>query len=189
MTDPRETNRPEFSDYALSMTGETGYKGPYYYVDHDRDGILRTRLACLGFAVFITAAYIVGGLSGFSGSSALYVMIPYIAFLLPLALMLSSLLYAIPFAKKMTPLQFKRGYGRMRICSWLLLGLDIAAVLAEIVFIIAVCQKSERGGEMVFVSCGALIAVFITVFISFQKRIPIKLTEAPADKKENSNET
>lgn len=167
----------QMSDIGLGLTGEYDYKGEYLYVDDEHDGVLRTRIACAGFAVLIAMAYVAGGLSGSHGAGRIYVMIPFLAMAIPAAFMLASLVYAIPFARKMTPMQFKRGFGRMRISSWFALGIGILVEILEILFTAMVCPKGERSGELVLIGCMAIAIVLDAVFISFQKRIPIKSTE------------
>ena len=126
--------KEEFSDFQLGLTGEYDYKGPYTYVDGENDGVLRIRIACAAFALLIAAAYVVAGLSGAQGATRIYVMIPYIALAIPVAFMIAGLFYAIPFARKMTPIQFKRGFARMKKASWFALGLEILCELIEIFF-------------------------------------------------------
>ena len=173
----------EMSDLALALTGEYDYKGAYLFVSGEGDAVLRSRIACAAFTALTAAAYVAGGLSGALGAARVYVMIPYIALALPIALMIASLVYAIPFAKKMTPLQYKRGFRRMFSASWFALGLAILSEIAEILFTALICPKEERGGELVLICSLAAVAVLVTVFLSFQKRIPIKSTE------EEKNET
>ena len=175
----------EFYDLQLGMTGEYDYKGPYLYVDGENDGVLRIRIACAAFAVLIAAAYAVAGLSGAQGAQRIYVMIPYIALAIPVFFMRAGLFYAIPFARKMTPLQHKRGFVRMRKASWYALALEILCEVIEIFFAALVCKKGERSGELVFIGCMALAVVLTTVFISFQKRIPLRSTEEKTEENEN----
>lgn len=177
--------KEEFSDFQLGLTGEYDYKGPYTYVDGENDGVLRIRIACAAFALLIAAAYVVAGMSGAQGATRIYVMIPYIALAIPVAFMIAGLFYAIPFARKMTPIQFKRGFARMKKASWFSLGLEILCELIEIFFTALVCKKGERSGEMAFIGCMALAIVLTTVFISFQKRIPLRSTEEKTEEDEN----
>ena len=179
--------KEEFSDMQLGLTGEYDYKGPYLYVDGENDGVLRIRIACAAFALLIAAAYVVAGLSGAEGVLRIYVMIPYIALAIPLCFIIAGLFYAIPFARKMTPLQHKRGFGRMKKASWYALGLEILTELIEIGFTAIVCKKGERSGEMLFIGCIMLAIVLTTVFISFQKRIPLRSTDEKTEE-EDGNE-
>ena len=174
----------EMSDLALGLTGEYDYKGPYLRVSGEGDTVLRTRIACGAFTALITAAYVVGGLSGAIGKGRIYVMIPYIALAIPVVFLIASLVYAIPFAKKMTPLQYKRGFRRMFVSSWFALGLSILSEILEILFTAIVCPKEERGGELVLIGCLAIMAVLVTVFLSFQKKIPLLSTELEEKKDE-----
>ena len=175
--------KEEFSDLQLGLTGEYDY--PYLHVDGENDGVLRIRIACAAFALLIAAAYAVAGLSGAQGVLHIYVMIPYIALAIPLCFIIAGLFYAIPFARKMTPLQYKRGFARMKKASWYALALEILTELIEIGFIALVAKKGERLGEMLFVGCMMLAIVLTTVFISFQKRIPLRSTDEKTEENEN----
>ena len=61
----------------------------------------------------------------------------------------------------------------------------IAGLFYEIGFTAIVCKKCERSGEMVFIGCMMLAIVLTTVFISFQKRIPMRSTDDKTEENEN----
>ena len=148
------------------------YTGPRFNVDLPAKRLLRYRVICwlmpvLGFLIFIGS-----GISDPQGLRQMYIVLPFIALFMPLALLIGDAYKVTTANKNMERKEYARSIVQMRRCSVAVVALSGIVFIAQAAFMIFGLDVVSVKEYYLLIGTFILACLFF-VFYRWQKRIPV----------------
>ena len=151
------------------------YIGPYYHIESGA----RQALMRLGWLTWLLtfAALAVGGLIPTRAGNALYVQVWYLFCLLPFFYLLLGLLRMRRMKENFTAVDYSEGVDYVKISAWGLAALGGLWAGAEVIFLVLNGFTGRWGNDLLFLACGAGIAVLGVALARALSRTKIDMLE------------
>jgi len=157
--------------YVPNLRGEYEYTGTYYKIDVLPDSLKRIKLWCAVMAGTIAVLFVLAGLTNAGSSRVMYVMLPYVAALLPIAFMLADVYRIARYQKPMTQKQYDQSVVQLKAVTIATLALIALSAIGHIVYLAFFCAPEGMVRELLYLAfCIGIIAVS-TVLLVYQRRI------------------
>lgn len=154
------------------------YRGNYFEVALDEEGIIHFRRNCFVLLAAIVVLQISGGFVGNQGMYQFYVAIPYVLAFFPLLYMAAGVLRLPKEKRKYRRDEIGLSFNRMKTASIVLMVFLGIGVLGEIMFLLFVSVKDQSVLEYLYLALEALAAAAVYFFIRLQRQIRVQ----PCDK-------
>jgi len=157
--------------YVQNLSGEYEYTGAYFKIDVPADSLKRIKLWCAVMAGSIAVLFILAGLINASSSRVMYVMLPYVATLLPVAFMLADVYHIARYQKPMTLKQYDHSVLQLKAVTVATIALTAISAVGDIVYILFFCASEHIVRELLYLTaCIGMTAVSIALFM-YQRNI------------------
>ncbi len=157
--------------YVPNLNGEYEYTGVYYKIDVPVESLKRIKSWCAVMATVIAVLFVLAGLTNAAGSRIMYVMLPYVAAVLPIAFMLADVYRIARYQKPMTQKQYDQSVVQLKAVTIATLALIAISAVGDIVFLAFFCAAKDVARELIYLSaCIAIIAVSVALLV-YQRRI------------------
>ncbi|MGV8026310.1 MAG: hypothetical protein AB2L18_07130 [Anaerolineaceae bacterium] len=150
------------------------YRGDYFEVALDEEGIVHFRRNCFLLFAGIVFLQICGGFVGNRGMYQFYIAIPYVLAFFPLFYMAAGVLRLPKEKRKYRRDEIGLSFDRMKIASIVLMTFLGIGVLGEITFILFVSVRDKGVLESIYLALEALAATAVYLLISLQKQIRVQ---------------
>jgi hypothetical protein len=149
------------------------YRGEYFEVALDYEGMLRFKRKCLLLLAAIIVLHISGGFVNNPGMNQFYTGLPYVIAFFPL-LYLAMATLRLPQEKR----NYQRdeiglSFGRMKTSSYVLLILLGMGVLGELAFLLVFSTGDQSMLEFLYLALAIITAAAVYFLITLQKQIRI----------------
>lgn len=145
------------------------YTGPLFSFDLTDRQLLGYRLFCWAVPALMIAAYISIGLLDTGSMRRFYAVFPFIALMMPLALLISDAYKLSTNPRRMQRKEYLRCVVQMRRCTVAVIILSALLILGQSGFLLWESVESARA-EWLFLAGCVLICTMAIVFWSVQKR-------------------
>lgn len=166
------------ADYERRMDGQGReiyiYTGPVFSLALSEAQLSRYRLACWLAPLVMIALYVAIGLLNTQSMHKFYVVFPFIALMMPLALLLSDAYKLSTNRKEMQRKEYLRCIVQMRRCTVTVLIFAVLLALGQLGVILFESVESVRMEWFFFAGC-LCIGIVAALFWTAQKRV--KTTE------------
>lgn len=151
------------------------YRGKYYQVSLDTEGLARYKKNILLVLAAILVFHIAAGFVGNPGMYRLYVALPYVIALAPLYNAATGVLRVPREVRKYRRDEVGLSFERIKTAVFFLTGVLAAGLLGEIIFLLTSTTEAGRGLEYIYLSLESL-AVGATFFaIQLQKNARVQV--------------
>ena len=151
------------------------YRGDYFEIELDEEGISRFRRNCLLLLAAIVVLHISGGFVVNQGMFQFYVALPYVSAFFPLIYMAAGVLRLPKEKRKYRRDEIGLSFDRMKTTSIILLIFLGIGVLGEIAFILIVSGAARSAPEYLYLALEALAAAAVYFLILLQRRIHVQV--------------
>jgi len=161
--------------YVRNLNGDYEYTGAYFKIDVPADDLKRIKTWCVVLAVAIAVLFVLAGLTNAAGSRVMYIMLPYVAAMLPIAFMLADVYHIARYQKPMTLKQYDHSVVQLKAVTIATLGLIAISAVGDIVYLLLFCAAADRGREFLYLAaCAGVIAASFALLMVQRKIICVE---------------
>ncbi len=159
-------------DYEEGKDGKYVYVGRYYCFFLEKQQLHRFRVAYACMAACAVVLFLLAGFNEYASSRTWYVVAPYAACAIPVALLVLYTLRICRAPERMTRKQYNESVPAHKGACIALLVLSLATVAGDSVFLARYCPAELRMQELVFLLCciGLLLGAALWLFLA--SRLP-----------------
>ena len=150
------------------------YRGNYFEVTLNEEGIIHFRRNCFVLLAAIIVLHISGGFIGNRGMYQFYVAIPYVLAFFPLLYVAAGILCLPKEKRKYRRDEIGLSFERMKTASTVLMIFLGIGVLGEIMFLLFVSVKDQRVPEYLYLALEVLAAAAVFFFIRLQRQVRVQ---------------
>jgi len=150
------------------------YRGAYFDLALDEEGILRFRRNCFLLLAAIAVLHISAGFVNNPGMYQFYIALPYVIAFFPMLFMAMSVMRLPKEKRKFRRDEIGLSFDRMKTSNIILMIFLGIGVLGEIIFLLFVSVVNQNVLEYLYLSFEVPAATGIYYFISLQKKICIQ---------------
>lgn len=148
---------------------EYKYTGAYYRFDLPAEKIGTMKLLYSAMALLTAILFIAAGFINNQGSRVIYVVLPYVALLLPIGFMLWDVAQIVLLKGDMTQKQYDCSVVQLRTVATASAILSFLASIGDIVYMAVSAGGEHLGKEILFLILVMLVGILNMIFISIQK--------------------
>lgn len=150
------------------------YRGDYFELSLDEDGIVKFKRNCLLLVAVIALLHIGGGFVGNRGMYQFYVALPYVLSFFPLTYLAEGILRLPKEKHKLRRDEVGLSFDRIRTASTVLLVFLGTGVIGEIAFLLFSAEKNGFTLEYRYLALEALAAAAVYLIIRLRKHIHVQ---------------
>lgn len=167
-------NRKYREAYVDNGNGGYKYTGEYYRFDMPGEKVRRMKWIYSALALSSVILFMIAGFINNQGSRVIYVVLPYVVLMLPIAFMLWDVMQIVLLKNDMTQKQYDKSVGQLKRVTVGAAGLSFIASAGDIVYMVSGISQEHLGREILFLFLVMLLGVLNIIFISMQKKFICK---------------
>jgi hypothetical protein len=161
--------------YVQNLSGEIEYTGVYLKIDVPEEDLKRIKVWCAVMAGSIAVLFALAGLTNASSSRVMYVMLPYVATLLPVVFMLADVYHIVRYQKPLTLKQYDHSVLQLKAVTVATIALTAISAVGDTVYISFFCADENIVRELLYLAaCIGMTAVSIALLMVQRKIICVE---------------
>lgn len=171
-------------EYELNHKGKlvekAVYNGDYLKFEHSMYPKKKVGTMLLADSILFAAAFVGSLLLNCDSSTFFLIGVPYVFLFLPICYMMLGAFSFLMSPEKMNRVEYTHSFERIYRSSWAVLWLDVYAVAADIIYLLANFSAIQAGRELFFVGINIFSLLLCVIQIKYIQTVRPTITIEPS---------